>query len=90
MQYYRKCWLNRNEKLHDEEIQRKRVKEWKKIIEEQVERNEPFAVKTYANRTKIDDERSSVDQIRRWIHGVKEMIKKVEKMPENDIRKYFS
>ena len=90
VQYYRKCWLNRNEKSHDEEIQRKRVKEWKKNIEEQVERKEPMAVKTHVNRTKIDEERSSVDQIRRWMHGIKDMIKKVEKMPENDIRKYFS
>ena len=89
VQYYRKCWLNRNEKLHDEEMQRIRVKEWKKNIEKQVEQKEPLAAKMHANRTKIDEERSSVDQIRRWTCGVKEMIKKVEKIPENDIRTYF-
>ena len=66
------------------------MKEWKKNAEEQVEQKEPLAAKMHVNRTKIDEERSSVDQIRRWTHGVKEMIKKVEKIPENDIRKYFS
>ena len=44
----------------------------------------------HANRTKIDEDRSSVDQIRRWTCGVKEMIKKVEKVSENDIRTCFS
>ena len=71
-------------------MQRIRVKEQKKNIEKQVEQKEPLAVKMHVNRTKIDEERSSIDQIRRWICGVKEMIKKIEKIPANDIRTYFS
>ena len=32
MEYYCKCWKDRNEKLHDEETQRSRVIEWRKKI----------------------------------------------------------
>ena len=70
-------------------MQRKRVIEWKDNIEKHVEEKEPMAVKTYVRRTRIDAARSSVDQVKRWIYGVKEMIKKVEKVPKSDIRKFF-
>jgi len=55
-----------------------------------VKENEPLAVKTFARRHKIDTERSSVERVKSWIYSVKEMIKKVEKIPENDIRRFFS
>ena len=55
-----------------------------------MEENEPLAVKTFVRRYKIDAERSSVERVKSWIYSVKEMIKKVEKIPENDINRFFS
>ena len=71
-------------------MQRRRVIEWKEKLENQVEEKEPLAVKMYARRNKIDVERSSVEGIKRWIYGIKDMIKKVEKIHVEDIRRYFS
>ena len=45
---------------------------------------------TFARRHKLDAERSSVEKVKNWIHSVKEMIRKVEKTPLNDIRRFFS
>ena len=56
----------------------------------QVEEKEPLAVKMHARRNKIDVERSSVEGIKRWIYRIKDMIKKVEKIHVEDIRRYFS
>ena len=85
----RKCQLHRNKCLHDENVQRKRAKAQKENVERQVGESEALAVKTHVRRTKIDIERSSVDQIKRQMHGAKEIIIKVEKTPGNDMRKFF-
>ena len=55
-----------------------------------MEEKELLAVKTFARRHNIDAERSSVEKVKNWMHSVKEMIRKVEKTPLNDIRRFFS
>ena len=90
IQYYRKCWLHRNKYCYDVDKQKKHVIEWKENLEKHVEENEPVVVKTFVRRYKIDAERSSMESMKSWIYSVKEMIKKVEKIPENDIRRFFS
>ena len=59
-------------------------------MELHVEINEPLPVRKFARRNKIDVDRSNVESIRTWIYGVKEMIRKVEKIPVNDMRRFFS
>lgn len=88
--YYCKCWLYRNECCNDEDKQKKRAVEWKENIEKHVEEKEPLAVKTFSRRHKIDIERSSVEKVKTWICSVKEMIRKAEKTPLNDARRFFS
>ena len=90
VQYYRKCWLHRNECYNDECKQKELVVKWKEKLEKHVEEKEPLAVKTFARRHKIDVERSSAEKVKNWICSVKEMIRKVEKTPLNDIRRFFS
>ena len=90
VQYYRKCWLDRNEWYHDTDKQKERVTKWKRNLERHVEEKEPQAVKAFVRKHKMNEEGKSVDAIKRWIYTVKEMIKKVEKVPANDIRRYFS
>ena len=55
-----------------------------------MEQKELLAIKTFARRNKIDADRSDAESIRKWIYSVKEIIKKDEKMPENDTRRFFS
>ena len=84
-----KCWKHRNECLHDAEMQRKRIISWHDKIKEKVENDEPPTVKLFAMRNKIDAERCSTETIRVWIYNVKEIIKKAEKLPRGDIRRFF-
>ena len=46
-------------------------------------------VKMHARRTNADVERCTIDRIFRWMCNVKRLIRKVEKMPKNDMRQYF-
>ena len=46
-------------------------------------------VKIFVQRNQLDTERVKTQAMQRWIYNVKEMVKKVEEKPKNDIRRYF-
>ena len=87
--YYKLCWDNRNQSLHSETVQRERVLEWYSKVKAQVETKEPRQVKLFAMRNHIQVERCRMETVLQWIYNVLKMIKKVEKVPQNDIRRYF-
>ena len=87
--YYKKCWDHRNKVLHDEGKQKQCALEWYKIIKKQVEEKEPLQVKMFVSRNRIDAERVGSKTLLQWIYNLKKIIKKVEKIPRNDIRRYF-
>ena len=58
-------------------------------MKKQAEEKEPLQVKLFARRMALEIQRYRTETIIRWIYNVKEMIKKVEKLPQNDIRHYF-
>ena len=51
------------------------------------EENEPSQVKVFMRRSRIDIERCSTETIKMPIYNVKNLIKKVEKLPKGDIRR---
>ena len=59
------------------------------MIKRQVEEKEPLQVKIFVSRNKIDAERVGSKALLQWICNMKKIIRKVEKIPGNDIRRYF-
>ena len=87
--YYKLCWDKRNESLHNDRMQRQRAIQWYNNIKRYVESNEPRRVQLFAARTELQIDQSRTETILQWIYNVKTMIRKVEKIPQNDIRRYF-
>ena len=87
--YYQKCWKDRNEYYHNEDAQKSRALEWKRVIEQHVETNEGINVQNFMRQMRKDEQRSSAKAILKWIYNMKNDMKKVKQMKTNDIRKYF-
>ena len=69
-------------------MQNKRAKEGYKQVKKHIEENELMQVQTFTHRNKIDIERTKYEDIMQWMHNVKNLIKKVERLPTNDIRRH--
>ena len=54
-----------------------------------MEQNKPMQVKLFILRNKIDASKCNTEAILQWIYNVKTMIRKVEKLPREDFRRYF-
>ena len=89
VKYYKTCWDHRNEEYHNETTQRRRIIQQYHNIKNHVENNAPMQVKTFVSRNKIQVDRSKTEVILQWIYNVKKVIRKVEDLPQNDIRQYF-
>ena len=87
--YYNTCWKYKNEWFNNRERQQKRAIEWYKNIKKQVKNKELPQVKLIVRRNELKIERCKTETILQWIYNVKEMIKKVAKLPSNDIRRFF-
>ena len=46
-------------------------------------------VNIFIRRNQIEVKDCDTETIKRWIYNVKEVMKKAEKIPKNDIRRYF-
>ena len=88
VKFYNECWKHRNEVFHNEKLQRVRMIKWYEKLKEEVEMNDPPQVKLFAQRTALDVERSNTETIKMWIQNVKELQRKVEKLPKGDIRRF--
>ena len=87
--FYKECWKSRNECNNNVEQQKNRVIKWYEEVKQNIEENEPIAVKTFARRNAINVQRCNVDTIKQWIYNVKEIIKKVQRTPQGDIRRFI-
>ena len=56
MNYYFKCWKDKNEKLHDKDIQRKRTIEWQKNEQLKALEGKCLQVRKYSMEKKLDAE----------------------------------
>ena len=70
-------------------MQKTRAIEWHQSIKIQVKDNKPMQVKLFIMRNKIEPVREKDQTILQCICNVKEIAKKVEKLPKNDICKHF-
>ena len=68
---------------------KERIVKWYNKEKERAEKSELTQVRMFASKSKINVENSAVDMIKRWITNVKDIEKKAEKLPKNDIRRYF-
>ena len=84
-----KHWKHRNECMHDEDKQRKRVIEWYENVNSRIVNSEMTQLKMHVRRCKINLQQSTIEKIRRWIWNVKELEQKVEKTSQNDTKIHF-
>ena len=88
--FYKEYWTSGNEFNYNKEQQRNRVMKWYEEVKSDVEENEPLAVQTFARRNAINVQRCSVETIKQWIHNIKEISKKVQRMPRGCIRRFIA
>lgn len=62
---------------------------WYEKIKIQVNEREPQQVKFFTQRIGIDTQNSRNEVVLQWTWNVKNMIRKVEKLPREDIKRYF-
>lgn len=87
--YYNECWKDRNNVLHDENKQRERLKKWYEKEKQKAESSQYRQMNLYVQRCKIDTDRCSCETIKKWIVNLKEIERKVEKIPLDDIRRWM-
>ena len=75
--------------MHDEDKQRDRLSKWYEKEKRKAENSEHNQIRLYVQKSKLDVIRCKCDTIRRWIMNLKRIEKKVEKIPQNDIRRYM-
>ena len=46
-------------------------------------------VKAFVMRNELDPEKVKLHVLQRWIYNMKEMVKKADKRPKNNIRRYY-
>ena len=51
--------------------------------------SENAQVREYANVFKINEDRSDIEKMKKWIMNLKKLQSKVEKVKRNDIRNYM-
>ena len=88
VKFHIECWEHRHEEFHNETRQRSRMINWCIELKEEIELNDPQQVKLFVRRTALDLNRCNTDTIRIWTHNVKELRKKVKKLPKGDIRRF--
>ena len=86
---YNECWKDRNAIMHDENKQKIRLKRWYENEKREAEQSEHRQVKLYVQRCKIDVNQSNCETIKKWIRNLKQIEKKVKKIPLNDIRRWM-
>ena len=52
--------------------------------------NEPIKVRMFAQRISRNIENANVIEMKQWIYNVQEMSRKVERLPQGDIRRFFN
>ena len=90
VEHYYNYWIDRNKSFHDEEYQKERIMQWYQKVKESMRESPYPQVKAYVQRNDLNIDRTTLNNIVRWIYNVKEMVKKADKRPQNDIRRYFT
>ena len=89
MEFYVKCWKHRNEAYYDAERQKEQIKKWFLKEREKALNSDMQQVRNYVRKFEINEERSDVEKLKKWIMNLKKLERRVEKVPKNDIRRYM-
>ena len=89
VEYYAVCWKEYNKEYHDEAKQRSRVVKWYEKVKVKAESGVDEQLKKYVQKHQIEVEQYKTETVRRWINNVREFERKLEKIPKEDIRRYF-
>ena len=89
MEFYGKCWKHRNEAYHDAERQKERIKKWFLKEREKAVNSDMQQVRNYVRKFEINEERSDVEKLKKWIMNLKKLERRIEKVLKNDIRRYM-
>ena len=65
------------------------MKEWHEKEKLRAENSDKNQVRSYVKTFKININQCKIDTIKRWIRNLKDIEKKIERIPRNDIRRYF-
>ena len=65
------------------------MKEWYWNELEKEKNLEFWQVKRYVMSKEIDEERATIKSLKNWIRVIKEIKRKLEKLPQDDIRLFF-
>ena len=89
VEFYVKCWKERNEEYHNDDKQRNRIMKWYEKIKLKAENSNQRQMRLCVKKNEIKVQQCRTETIKRWMHNVKEFEKKIDKIPQNDIRRYF-
>ena len=82
MNYYWKCCKDRKEKLHDEEVQQKRIIEWQQNEKTRSLESQHLHVRNFEIEKKLYIETCATDCIRRLIYVLKQIKEYQKSMKE--------
>ena len=83
------CQKQRNKILYNGEKHKERIVRWYEKEKKKAEMSVHAPGRMFVKRSKINVKNSQVETIKTWIMNIKDIERKVEKLPCNDIRRYF-
>ena len=85
-----KFWKERDKDCHDETKQRKRMLKWHEKIKAKAENSNEAQMTLRVKKRETKAQQCKVETVKRRINNVKEFERKIEKMPQNDMRRHFA
>ena len=89
VEFHVKWWQERNEERHNDDEQRNRLMKWYEKIKLKAENSNQRQMRLCVKKNEIKVQQCRTETIKRWTCNVKEFEKKIDKIPQNDIRRYF-
>lgn len=84
-----KCWKERNEEYHNDDKQRNRLMKWYEKIKLKAENSNQRQMRLHVKKNEMKVQQCRTETIKRWMYNVKEFEKKIDKIAQNDVRRYF-
>ena len=89
MEYYRECWIDRNETSCNQEMQRSRMIEWHETEKQAAVRGQNLQVKKYNEDKALKVEELIIEHVKKWLHALKELKRRLEKHKNKEDVRYF-
>ena len=87
--HYHECWIDRNKSYHEEEFQRERIMKWHQKAKEAMINSPCQQIKAFVQQNQLDTERVKNQTMQRQTCNAKEIAKKADEKPKNDMRRHY-